>query len=236
MNEPPRRVSPRNRRGPPRVAPPLLRFPVAIRGERPSKRSGRVIHLGGGSTAPPTARALIWASCRSSSGSRSCCNRTIRAKAPPCGGLRRRHRRHRRDPGRRPRILAGGVPEARRAHHRGAGGRRLRVAVSRQPSRLPVHALPRKPVLTLVTNVLYNTMLSDMETCYKVMRRRCWTASTCGPTASASSPKLRRKSSSAATASTRCPSPTTAAATTREEDHLEGRARGALGPDRNRIG
>ena len=26
-------------------------------------------------------------------------------------------------------------------------------------------------VLTLVTNVLYNTMLSDMETCYKVMRR-----------------------------------------------------------------
>jgi glycosyltransferase involved in cell wall biosynthesis len=26
-------------------------------------------------------------------------------------------------------------------------------------------------VLTLATNVLYNTMLSDMETCYKVMRR-----------------------------------------------------------------
>jgi glycosyltransferase involved in cell wall biosynthesis len=26
-------------------------------------------------------------------------------------------------------------------------------------------------VLTLVTNVLYNTMLTDMETCYKVMRR-----------------------------------------------------------------
>jgi glycosyltransferase involved in cell wall biosynthesis len=26
-------------------------------------------------------------------------------------------------------------------------------------------------VLTLLTNVLYNTMLSDMETCYKVMRR-----------------------------------------------------------------
>ncbi|HEU4687828.1 MAG TPA: glycosyltransferase family 2 protein [Vicinamibacterales bacterium] len=26
-------------------------------------------------------------------------------------------------------------------------------------------------VLTLITNVLYNTMLSDMETCYKVMRR-----------------------------------------------------------------
>jgi glycosyltransferase involved in cell wall biosynthesis len=26
-------------------------------------------------------------------------------------------------------------------------------------------------VLTFVTNVLYNTMLSDMETCYKVMRR-----------------------------------------------------------------
>ena len=26
-------------------------------------------------------------------------------------------------------------------------------------------------VLTLLTNVLYNTMLTDMETCYKVMRR-----------------------------------------------------------------
>jgi glycosyltransferase involved in cell wall biosynthesis len=26
-------------------------------------------------------------------------------------------------------------------------------------------------VLTLITNVLYNTMLSDMETCYKMMRR-----------------------------------------------------------------
>jgi glycosyltransferase involved in cell wall biosynthesis len=26
-------------------------------------------------------------------------------------------------------------------------------------------------VLTLITNILYNTMLSDMETCYKVMRR-----------------------------------------------------------------
>jgi hypothetical protein len=25
-------------------------------------------------------------------------------------------------------------------------------------------------VLTLITNVLYNTMLTDMETCYKVMR------------------------------------------------------------------
>ena len=25
-------------------------------------------------------------------------------------------------------------------------------------------------VLTLITNILYNTMLSDMETCYKVMR------------------------------------------------------------------
>ena len=27
-------------------------------------------------------------------------------------------------------------------------------------------------LLTLVTNVLYNTMLTDMETCYKVMRTR----------------------------------------------------------------
>jgi glycosyltransferase involved in cell wall biosynthesis len=30
-------------------------------------------------------------------------------------------------------------------------------------------------VLTLITNVLYNTMLTDMETCYKVMRREVLT-------------------------------------------------------------
>ena len=28
-------------------------------------------------------------------------------------------------------------------------------------------------VLTLITNVLYDTMLTDMETCYKVMAPRC---------------------------------------------------------------
>jgi glycosyltransferase involved in cell wall biosynthesis len=31
-------------------------------------------------------------------------------------------------------------------------------------------------VLTLITNVLYNTMLTDMETCYKVMRREVLTS------------------------------------------------------------
>ena len=36
--------------------------------------------------------------------------------------------------------------------------------------RVPVHALPRQPVPDVLTNVLYNTMLTDMETCYKVMR------------------------------------------------------------------
>ena len=28
-------------------------------------------------------------------------------------------------------------------------------------------------IVTLATNILYNTMLTDMETCYKVMRTRC---------------------------------------------------------------
>jgi len=33
--------------------------------------------------------------------------------------------------------------------------------------RVSLHALPRNRFLTLLTNVLYNTMLTDMETCYK---------------------------------------------------------------------
>ena len=38
--------------------------------------------------------------------------------------------------------------------------------------------------------MLYNTTLSDMETCYKLVRpRRCSTASRCAPTASTSSPR-----------------------------------------------
>ena len=61
-------------------------------------------------------------------------------------------------------------PRADRAHLRGPRRRRLRLALPRPAPRVPVHALPGNRFLTLVTNVLYNTMLTDMETCYKVMR------------------------------------------------------------------
>ena len=61
-------------------------------------------------------------------------------------------------------------PAADRVDLRGPRRRRLRVALPGAPPRVPVHALSRQPALTLLTNVLYNTMLTDMETCYKVMR------------------------------------------------------------------
>ena len=44
-------------------------------------------------------------------------------------------------------------------------------------------------LLKLVTNILYNTMLTDMETCYKVMRADVLKSlHAAGPTVSASSP------------------------------------------------
>jgi glycosyltransferase involved in cell wall biosynthesis len=40
----------------------------------------------------------------------------------------------------------------------------------RDASRVPADALPGNLLITFFTNVLYNTMLTDMETCYKLMR------------------------------------------------------------------
>ena len=49
--------------------------------------------------------------------------------------------------------------------------------------------------LSLVTNVLYNTTLSDMETCYKLFdRARARRHHAARPTASTSSPRSRRRS------------------------------------------
>ena len=60
--------------------------------------------------------------------------------------------------------------------------------------------------LSLVTNVLYNTTLSDMETCYKLFdARRDRAASRIAPTASTSSRRSPRRCCARATASTRCP-------------------------------
>ena len=85
--------------------------------------------------------------------------------------------------------------------------------------------------LTLVTNVLYNTMLTDMETCYKVMRTEVLRSMTLRVG------RLRHRAGAdredlqaAATASTKCRSPTTAAATTKgKKITLARRLRRAVG-------
>ena len=68
------------------------------------------------------------------------------ARARRCGpGFAEVTRRDRDHPGRRSGVLAGGVSVAHRADLRGAGRRRLRVAVPRPAPRVPVHALPGQP-------------------------------------------------------------------------------------------
>ena len=60
--------------------------------------------------------------------------------------------------------------------------------------------------LNLVTNVLYNTTMTDMETCFKAVRADLLKSlAAARATASASSRRSRPSSSSAARASTRCP-------------------------------
>ena len=71
-------------------------------------------------------------------------------------------------------------------------------------------------MLTLMTNVLYDTTLTDMETCYKVFPSRAYTdASRCGRGASTSSRRSPPRCSSEGTVSTRCPSPTQGGSRTR---------------------
>ena len=70
--------------------------------------------------------------------------------------------------------------------------------------------------LTLVTNLLYDTTLTDMETCYKVFTADVAKRSAAARAAlGVRSRRSRRASCAPATASTRCPSPTPAASTTR---------------------
>ncbi len=65
-----------------------------------------------------------------------------RGASPRLPGSQRRSRRH---PGRRPRVLARGVPGPHRAHLPGPRRRRVRVAVPRAPPRVHVHALRGQP-------------------------------------------------------------------------------------------
>ena len=69
--------------------------------------------------------------------------------------------------------------------------------------------------LSLVTNVLYNTTLSDMETCYKLIDRRVIDRVDCARNASRSNPSSPRRSSRWVCASTRCRSRTPGVSSTR---------------------
>ena len=71
--------------------------------------------------------------------------------------------------------------------------------------------------LTLVTNVLYNTILSDMETCYKVLHGRSPSSYTSEHLAGVLIPKSQHRSSGEATASTRCLFPTQGGSLRREK-------------------
>ena len=93
---------------------------------------------------------------------------------------------------------------------------RLRLAVPRASPRLPVHPLPREPGADADhQHPLQHDADGHGDLLQGHAARGAAMASTCSPTASASSRKSRRKSSSAAIASTRCRSPTTAADTTK---------------------
>ena len=73
---------------------------------------------------------------------------------------------------------------------------------------MPLHWIGNR-LLSLVTNVLYSSTLSDMETCYKLFDSpMCSRGSPSSPTASTSSPRSRPRCCAEATAFTRSRSPT----------------------------
>ena len=119
-------------------------------------------------------------------------------------------------PGRRPRVRPGRLAPAARADHQGQGpvvyGSRF---TGERKNMLFLHWVGNR-FLSLLTNVLYSSTLSDMETCYKVFDRRGARGhDPRSPTASASSPRSRPRSCGGASGSTRCRSPTPVASATR---------------------
>ena len=82
-------------------------------------------------------------------------------------------------------------------------------------------------VVTLATNVLYNTMLTEMETCYKVMRIDVLRSLTIVQWVG--EPELTAKIFKRGTGSTRFRSFTGPQLRRREEDHLGGRVRRLVG-------
>ena len=92
----------------------------------------------------------------------------------------------------------------------GQGRRRLTAPASwaEAPPRPLFLALRRQLRPDLISNVLTNLNLTDMETCYKVFRREVLQRSPSKQTASASSPRSPRRSPSAVSASTKSVSAT----------------------------
>ncbi len=86
-------------------------------------------------------------------------------------GFCRGDRRSRHHPGCRSRVLAGRVSGTHRADLQGRTptSSTARAFSGRHRVFLFTHYLGNR-IVTLATNILYNTMLTDMETCYKVMR------------------------------------------------------------------
>ena len=85
-------------------------------------------------------------------------------------------------------------------------------------------------LLTLVTNVLYNTMLTDMETCYKVMRTEVLRSMTLESDGFGIEPELTAKIFKRALSGLRSSDHLRRPRVRgREEDHLARRLRRAVG-------
>ena len=102
--------------------------------------------------------------------------------------------RLRADPGRRPRVRPRRLAQA----HRAGAARAERVVygsrfTGERRNMLFLHWIGNR-MLSLVTNVLYNTTLSDMETCYKLVDRTLLVDLGLRSIASTSSPRSRRRS------------------------------------------
>ena len=103
-------------------------------------------------------------------------------------------------------------PHAHRAHPQGAQQGGLRLALPGRRTRRCISGTSvGNKLLTLVTNVFFDTTLTDMETCYKVFTADIARRLASSPPAGASTRKSPPRSYAWATASTKCRSPIRAA-------------------------
>ena len=147
-------------------------------------------------------------------GPRSTSTRGTSARALPCAPRSGTPRHLRHGHGRRPRVRPGehrsaaGAPAGRRRP------RRLRAGRFASHSAYSFWYVVGNKTVTLTTNLLYNSWLSDIMTCHKLMEPTCSAPCRCESGASPSSPRSPPACSWPACESTRCRSPT---ARSREE-------------------